>query len=144
MGDLALLLNLIGITAQTSTSTGTGIPTAPPGILYKCRDSSVSVFPHGSTTTDTDHCATNAADAGTTGVFDVRKLSHTSTTNTNAPNINHPSTATTRTKDTCIRPCTHIVTLRQIIAHRRQSRLCILICSRPVWTISSVSVCLSL
>ena len=35
-----ILLNLIGI-----TSTGTGSPTALPGILWRCRDSPVSVFP---------------------------------------------------------------------------------------------------
>ena len=42
--------------------------TCSPRILYTCRDSAVSVFPLGSTTTDTAFCAmntANAADAGT-------------------------------------------------------------------------------
>ena len=53
------------------------------------------------------------------------QLSHTST-NTNAANINHPSTATTRTNVTCIWPRTHTITPRQVIAHKCQSRLCTL------------------
>ena len=42
--------------AQACTGTGTCGRTTLPGILYRCRDSSVLVFPHGSTTTIDSLC----------------------------------------------------------------------------------------
>ena len=56
----------------TQACTGTCTRAAIPGLLYMCRDTSVSVLPLGSTITDTPRRATDATGAGTPGLFDVR------------------------------------------------------------------------